>query len=110
MLRIPDEELELMPTMAPWGGGRFSYNDAPFTRVSYEYFHNTQTLAYEAEYVDGYVEGLQREYHSNGQKKSEWYSKDGYVFNYVKEWDEQGNLIYHVEYDEYGNETNAILY
>lgn len=102
MLRIPDEELELMPMMAPWGGGRFSYNGVPFTGVSFEYFANTQILAYEAEYIDGYVEGLQREYHSNGQMKMEWFSKDDYVYNYLKKWDEQGNLVYYVEHYDKG--------
>ena len=58
MLRIPDEELELMPMMAPWNKKRFSYNSVPFTKISFEYFANTQILAYEAEYIDGYVENL----------------------------------------------------
>lgn len=104
MLRIPDENLELMMNTPPalWGGGRFSYNGIPFTGISYEYFPNTQILSYEAEYVEGYVEGLQREYHSNGQKKKEWYSKDGHVYNYLKKWDEQGNLVYYVEHYDNG--------
>lgn len=110
MLRIPLDNLDVMPTPAPWGAGRWSYNGIPFTGVTYEYWHNTQILNNESEHVDGYIEGLQREYHQNGQLKSEYYSKNGHVYRYVKEWNENGNLVYHVEYDDFGNETNAILY
>lgn len=110
MLRILDEELDLMPAPAPWGAGRWSYNGTPFTGVTYEYWPNTQILNNESEYVDGYEEGLQREYHQNGQLRLEYYKKDDFVYNYMKKWDEQGNLIYHVEYDKFGNQTKAILY
>jgi len=111
MLRVRDEDLEIMtyPT-ALWGGCRWAYNGVPFTGISFEYHKNTQILLNESQYIDGYIEGLQIEYHSNGQKSNEYYSKHGHVRQYMKKWDEQGKLIYHVEYDDNGNTTNAILY
>lgn len=49
MLRISEDELELMPYPSPWGEGRWAYNGVPFTGVSYEYFPNTQILSTESE-------------------------------------------------------------
>lgn len=110
MLRISEDQLDLMPKPSPWGAGRWSYNGNPFTGIAYEYWPNSQILHIESEYVDGYEQGLQREYHSNGQLRLEYFKKDDFVYNYMKKWDLLGVLVYHVEYNKYGHITNAILY
>ena len=110
MIRVLEEDLELMPYPSPWGSGRWSYNGIPFTGIAFENWEGTQILMNESEYIDGYEDGIQREYHQNGQVRIEYYKKNDFVYNYMKKWNDQGILIYHVEYDEFGNMTNAILY
>ena len=88
MIKISIEQLELMPYPAPWGGGRWSYNKIPFTGISYEYFSGTQILNNESEHVDGYIEGRQTEYFSNGLKKVEYYKRNDYIYKYLKKWEE----------------------
>lgn|SRR5690606_4368805 len=110
MLIIPDEQLALMPTPTAWGEGRWSYNGEPFTGIAYEYWPNSQILHNESEYVDGFEQGLQREYYTNGQLRLEYYKKEDFIYNHMKKWNIQGALIYHVEYDKHGNITKKILY
>lgn len=78
--------------------------------IAFENWEGTQILMNESEYIDGYEEGVQREYHQNGQIRIEYYKKNDFVYKYMKKWNDQGVLTYHVEYDEFGNMTNAILY
>lgn len=108
MLRVDENDLKVMPLPTPWGGIRYSYNGIPFTGIAYEYLENTQLYIHESSFIDGFEEGLQIKYHPNGQKSVEYYSKNGDVYNYVKKWDNEGNLIYHIEYDEYGNRTRVV--
>ena len=103
------ENLELMPYPAPWGGGRWSYNSNPFTGIANEYYDNTQILSSKTQFVDGYIEGLQTEYYFNGNKKTEYYKKDDFIYNYLKKWNEQGDLIYYVQYDNFGNFLTKIV-
>lgn len=107
-MRIEYKELKLMPFPSPWGGGRWSYNGVPYTGVSFVKDEISDVVLRETSYVDGYEEGLEIEYWSNGLKQKEHYLKDDFIYNYSKIWDEQGNLIYHVTYDNFGNKVRII--
>ena len=78
MIRVLEQDLELMPYPSPWGNGRWSYSGIPFTGIAFENWEGTQILMNESEYIGGYEEGVQREYHQNGQIRIEYYNeKDG---------------------------------
>ena len=110
MIRINDEDplLDMMAEVTPWGGGRIFYNKLPFTGIVFGYHSGTTQLDYEWEVVDGYEEGRKVEYHTNGQKSVEYYSRNGGVYKFVKEWDQHGHLTYQVNYDEFGNKMRII--
>lgn len=108
MLRVNYNELEGMPYPSPWGGGQWSYNGVPFTGVAYVEDDQTGIVLSETSYIDGYEEGLETDYWDNGNKKEECYNKDDFIYGDHKKWDQQGNLIYHVEHDDFGNKLRIV--
>lgn len=91
------------------GGGVeiYEYNGQPFTGVVEEYKNNILIGSYS--YINGYREGLQKDYWNNGQLATECIEHNNIVINYMKHWDELGNLLYHAEFDDSGNTVNTIV-
>ena len=85
----------------------FYLNNEPFTGII-ESFYGNGNLRDEAEYTDGHIGGVQREYYSTGQLKSEYYKFYGRLHKYVKQWDESGNLIAHSVYED-GTKIEKII-
>ena len=85
------------------------YNSINFTGIVFEYYPNTTQLSSESEYKDGIIDGYQVEYWSNGNKRIEYYEKFDKLIGSIKEWNEQGILISHQEFDEFGNWKKTIL-
>lgn len=63
----------------------------------------------ESEYKDGILEGRQVEYWSNGNLQEECFQKYDYYVGSFKLWNEQGVLISHQEFDEFGNWIKTIV-
>ena len=77
-------------------GGRipiYHYQGKPFTGIIVDYFFGTNVIAGETEYINGYQEGVDREYYENGAIKNEFHSKNNKLHGVCKRWDEQGNLL-----------------
>ena len=111
MIRIETDDPNLILRDRPtnWGGGVWLYNGIPFTGIEYEYFPNTTQLSSESEYKDGIFDGRQVEYWPNGNIKQEYYAKYDYFVGLFKEWNEQGVLISHQEYDQNGNLIKVVI-
>lgn len=111
MIRIDinDPNLTLRDKPTNWGAGVSLYNGLPFTGVIYEYYPNTTQLWSEAEHKDGILDGRQVDYWSNGQIKSEYFQKYDRVYGSFKEWNEQGVLLTHQEYDSLGHFLRKIV-
>lgn len=111
MLRIeindPNLILDDMPTN--WGEGVFHYNGELFEGIMYEYFPNSTQLSSESEYKEGIADGRQVEYYPNGKIKEEYFEKYATFYGSFKSWDEQGVLIMHQEYDNFGNLIKRII-
>ncbi|PPK96234.1 hypothetical protein LY01_00048 [Nonlabens xylanidelens] len=112
MIRVDIETneplLDMMAEVTPSGGGRIFYNGLPFTGIIYGYHPGTQILDFEWEVFDGYEEGRKVEYYLNGNKRVEYYVRNGGIYKFSKKWDEQGVLTYHVDYDEEGNKLRIV--
>lgn len=109
MLRVDENELDIDLYPAEDGGNIVTYNGEWFTGIAYEYFSGTDVLAYESQIIDGRESGLQISYWENGKKRIEYYSRlGGGIYKHHKKWDEGGNLIYHVTFDDYGNKIRII--
>ncbi|NAS30949.1 hypothetical protein GTQ40_08215 [Flavobacteriaceae bacterium R38] len=77
------------------GGGSeiLYYEGKPFTGIGIEYYKSGALLT-EFEYQNGYLEGLQRGYHENGQINEEYLLKNNIVVpGTFKEFDQEGNLL-----------------
>lgn len=111
MIRVEynNPNLTLRDRPTNWGSGVLLYNGINFTGIVFEYYPNTTQLSSESEYKDGIIHGYQVEYWSNGNKRIEYYEKFDKLIGSIKEWNEQGILISHQEFDEFGNWVKTIL-
>jgi len=111
MLRIdindPNFILDDMPTS--WGAGVFRYNGELFTGIAFAYFPGTSNFSDESEFREGIAEGRQVEYWPNGIMREEHNEKYGKLIGTCKEWNEQGILTSHQEYDDNGNFLRIII-
>lgn len=80
------------------GGAIYRYNGLPFTGVIICRYSDG-TMFQEISHVNGYENGLMREYDSNGNLRLEFYSKLNRHYGPTTEWDE--NVTYS---DDYGPE------
>ncbi len=103
----PNFTLDDLPTN--WGGGVNRYNGELFEGIVFEYYPNTVQLYAESEYKEGVLNGRQVEYWSNGQLKLEYFKKYDFFYGHFREWDEQGVLISHQEFDNFGNRIRTII-
>ncbi len=85
------------------------YNNEYFTGVIYYYFPSTTQISAEYEYKNGVFDGRQAEYWPNGQLKGEYFEKYGAFYGSVKQWNDQGTLISHQEYDNIGNYIRTLI-
>ena len=110
MLRIDydDPNLSLRDTPTNWGRGVWLYNGQPFTGIKVFKDQNGQLEA-ESEYKDGIPDGRQVEYWPNGHLKEECFQKYDYYIGSFKIWDDQGVLISHQEFDEFGNWKKTLV-
>ncbi len=58
----------------------------------YQTWHPNGTLAYEATYVDGKLDGAEVAYHENGQRRAETHYVRGERHGRRRTWDQKGNL------------------
>jgi len=91
-IRVTEEKLEFVNID---GGGIpiYIYKGKPFTGIIVDYFFNSEIVAGETEYINGYQEGVDREYYESGKIKNEFNSKNNKLHGVCKKWDEEGNLI-----------------
>lgn len=111
MLRINtnDPNLTLRDKPTNWGGGLWLYSGTPFTGIVYEYYPNTLQLWSEIEHKEGILDGRQVIYWSNGKLQEECFQKYDYYVGSFKKWNEQGELISHQEFDQFGHWVKTIL-
>jgi len=94
MLTINYNDPDLTPAGLDIGGGEiYHYQGAPFSGVL-QYSYPNGNLQTEITYLNGYPEGVCREYYSNGQMMEERYIKYNLSYGHYREWDENGNLIF----------------
>ena len=108
-LNIDDSSLVLDNQPTNWGGGVILYNGNPFTGILFEYYPNSTQLSSESEYKDGIPDGRQVEYWPNGNLKEECFQKYDYYIGSFKLWNDQGVLISHQEFDEFGNWKKTLV-
>jgi antitoxin component YwqK of YwqJK toxin-antitoxin module len=104
MLRInnDDQNLTLRNRPTNWGAGVYLYNGIPFTGIKV-YRYDDNEISAEYEYKDGIPDGRQIDYWPNGNLQEECYQRYDYYVGSYKRWNEQGLLISHQEFDEFGN-------
>ena len=114
MIKINVDSLDFLE-WAPDGEPRFNYLGLPFNGIAIDFYKNGN-LSYEREYINGYREGQQKGFHSDGSvetiytrkwsryhgAKTDWYPNGkiksetlwelGHKIS-EKEWDENGNVI-----------------
>lgn len=92
ILRVKDEDLEFIGID---GGGIpiYHYQGKPFTGIIVDYFTGSNIVAGETEYINGYRDGVDREYYENGKIQYEFNSKNNKLHGICKDWDENGNLL-----------------
>lgn len=98
-IKVKEEELEFVGID---GGGIpiYNYQGNPFTGIIVDYFFGTNIIAGETEYINGYQDGVEREYYENGNIKNEIHSRNNKLHGNCKRWDEQGNLLSTTEWKE----------
>lgn len=97
MIRINDKDVDNVLEMVDVdnaGGPVYHYHGKPFNGII-ESFYDNGNLMDEAEFTDGHIGGVQREYYENGQMKSECYQYFAKPEGDWKDWDENGILINH---------------
>lgn len=94
MQTINYDDPDLTPAGLDIGGGeKYNYHGAPFTGIL-QFSNPDGNIETEITYVNGYPEGLCREYYSNGQVAEERYIKYNLSYGLFKQWDENGNLVF----------------
>lgn len=90
------------------GGNMWNYNGIPFTGIIEEFYDNGNLVG-ETECKSGYTDGLQTEYYESGQISEEYFLKYNRNYSTSKKWNEAGQLIRHLIYDNDGNVINRIV-
>ncbi len=110
MIKINDKDVDELLEFVDVdnaGGCVFHYQGKPFNGII-QAFYDNDNLQDEAEYTDGHIGGVQREYYENGQMKSEYFKYFAKPEGDWREWDEQGNLLYHSIWKE-GEKVKIIV-
>ena len=102
MMKINDKDVDNILDMVDVdnaGGPVYQYKRKPFSGIIQAFFENGNLMD-EAEFTDGHIGGVQREYYKNGQMKSEYFKYFAKPEGDWRGWDEQGNLLYHSVWKE----------
>jgi antitoxin component YwqK of YwqJK toxin-antitoxin module len=97
MIRIKDNDVDTVLKFIDVdnaGGPVYEYEGEPFTGII-ESFYPNGSIQDEAEFTNGHLGGVQREYFENGQLKSEYKKYFAKPDGDFKIWDETGELIHH---------------
>lgn len=86
----------------------FSYQGQPCTGIIQESDSNNK-LMYELSYVNGFKEGVQKCYFSDGQIEEEYIELSNLTVDYFNVWNNQGILIYHAIHDDKGRITDVLI-
>lgn len=100
-IRVEDNELE-------WDDDVTVHEGSPFTGIAFRNYPNG-SCEYEFRYVNGFREGIQREFFDNADMKEEWVAERGAAVGEVRKWHKNrqlksvGNFEYGAElqYDEW---------
>jgi len=68
-----------------------AYNGEPFTGISIEKYHSGN-IKQEHSYIDGFPNGLCRDWYESGELKSEWIALRGEAPREVKVWFDNGQI------------------
>lgn len=68
-----------------------AYDGEPFTGISIEKY-SSGNIKQEHSYLDGFPNGLCRDWYESGQLKSEWVALKGEAPNEITEWFENGQM------------------
>ena len=90
------------------GGNVYHYQGVPFTGIAEIYYPNQQLEA-EFEIVDGSENGFCNEYHENGQLEYENFIRFNRYYGDSKLYDDQGNLLLHLSWDEETQDKTVIV-
>lgn len=80
------------------GAWYYTLNNVPYTGCAVQYYTNSIQAA-ESNFIEGYQDGIQREWYQNGLLKIEFGMKNNINHGIVKSWFENGVLKYEAEYD-----------
>jgi len=83
-IRVKDEELE-------WDDDVTIYEGNPFSGIAYRNYPNGN-CEFEFQYVNGFRQGIQREFFDNTDVKEEWVAERGAAIGEVKKWHNNGQL------------------
>ena len=108
MQRVDEEELD-------WDDDVSVLNGVPFNGIGVMYYPDGSAEG-ESAYVDGFKEGLVKEWHSNGKLRTEWFAERGRAKGKVTEWHPNGTVksvgtyefgaeLRYEEWDELGNQV-----
>ncbi len=102
MTRINDKDVDKLLEFVDVdnaGGCVFHYQGKPFNGIIESFYDNGNRMD-EAEYTDGHVGGVQREYFENGKLRLEYYMYFAKPEGDWKEWDENGTLTRHIVWEK----------
>lgn len=90
------KELEMLQDDV--GAWYYKLNGKPYSGYAYALFPDGK-LSYEYNLVNGYQEGVQRQWYQSGQLKTEYGMKENIYHSLAKSWYENGVLRYEAEYN-----------
>lgn len=85
------------------GAWYYKLDGKPYTGYAYALFPQSGTVSYEYNLVNGYQEGVQKQWYPNGRLKTEHGMQNNIYHGLAKSWYESGVLRFEAEYEK-GNE------
>jgi antitoxin component YwqK of YwqJK toxin-antitoxin module len=114
MIKVNIKDLDFME-WAPDSEPRLSYLGKPYNGIAYN-MRLDDTLEYEHEYIEGYREGIQKEFYPNGKISSIYHRKWSRFHGEETEWYLNGNIklkadwqLGHKLYSEEWNEEGLLI-
>lgn len=110
MIRINDKDVDDVLDMIDVdnaGGPVYEYQGKLFNGIIESFDENGNRIDV-AEFTDGHIGGVQREYFDNGKLRLEYYVYFAKPHGDWKEWNKQGKLIRHIVWKE-GERVKTIV-